>query len=135
MLLTMKLEAKRKKTFMPSPERIEKVEESMERLMQVVEERNCAVRELKTGQREVAPKIYTYNMFGEKVWRRLKEWPIPYHMNRKVQHERYSYYPLVVPFIRRRKELERKKLRVKAVKEKAYKRRLKLKFPHADIEI
>ncbi|XP_070562007.1 large ribosomal subunit protein uL29m-like [Ptychodera flava] len=134
MLLTMKEEAKKKKTFMPSPERLEKVETSMERLMQVVKERNDAVRELRTGEKEEIPTRMSYNIFGEKIKRQLREWPIPYHMNKKVQNHRHFYYPMTVKYIRMRREIEENYERRRQRKISQAKAFIKRKFPDADID-
>lgn len=50
MLLTMEEDAKREVRLFPSPERIDKVEESMENLETVVRERNRAYHLLETGE-------------------------------------------------------------------------------------
>ncbi|XP_077998879.1 large ribosomal subunit protein uL29m-like [Glandiceps talaboti] len=134
MLLTMKEEAKTKKVFMPSPERLDKVKTSMDNLMQVVKERNDAVRELRTGEKEEIPTRMSYNMFGEKVRRKLREWPLPYFMNPKVQQEKHFYYPFVRKFIRMRIELEMKKEKRKEWRMKRAKEALRRKFPDAEID-
>lgn len=50
MLLTMEHECKEKMELFPSPERLDKVKESMENLEEVVRERNRAYYELETGE-------------------------------------------------------------------------------------
>lgn len=50
MLLTMEEEAKNQMEYFPSPERIDKVEESMSNLESVVRERNVAYHQLETGE-------------------------------------------------------------------------------------
>lgn len=50
MLLTMEHEAKEKLEIFPNPERLDKVDESMENLEAVVRERNVAYHKLETGE-------------------------------------------------------------------------------------
>lgn len=50
MLLTMEEEAKLQCKLFPSPERLDKVEESMQNLEKVVRERNVAYHTLETGE-------------------------------------------------------------------------------------
>lgn len=52
MLLTMEEAANREKELFPSPERIDKVEESMEKIETVVKERNKAYWELEVAEGE-----------------------------------------------------------------------------------
>lgn len=53
MLLTLEQEAKRQRLPMPSPERLEKVVDSMDALDKVVQEREDALRLLQTGQEKL----------------------------------------------------------------------------------
>lgn len=71
MLLTMEEEAKDQCRLFPSPERLDKVAESMERLETVVRERNVAYHELETGTTGERPGRLTVGPFGLKYYYRL----------------------------------------------------------------
>jgi large subunit ribosomal protein L47 len=64
MLLTMEHECKREYQVFPSPERRDKVEESMENLEAVVRERNKAYFELETTESSERPGKFVYNQIG-----------------------------------------------------------------------
>lgn len=83
MLLTMEHEAKELHRLFPSPERIDKVKESMERLETVVRERNRAYFELETGESGERPGRLVKNELGLTKFYRSSEHVIPYFMNRK----------------------------------------------------
>ena len=55
---------------MPNPERIDKVEESMENLEKVVRERNRAYYELETGKTGERPFCDKTNCFGKIFFKR-----------------------------------------------------------------
>lgn len=71
MLLTMEHEAKKKVEIFPSPERIDKVEESMENLETVVRERNVAYHKLETGETGERPGRLETSRFGLNYYYRL----------------------------------------------------------------
>lgn len=64
MLLTMEQAAAAQIRLFPSPERLDKVEESMENLEAVIKERNRAYFELETGETGERPTKLTKNAFG-----------------------------------------------------------------------
>lgn len=64
MLLTMEEECKDQVRLFPSPERIDKVEESMSNLETIVRERNRAYYELETGETGERPTEYKVGVFG-----------------------------------------------------------------------
>ncbi|CAH1976179.1 unnamed protein product [Acanthoscelides obtectus] len=64
MLLTMEQEAKDRVRLFPSPERLDKVEESMENLESVVRERNKAYHMLETGETGERPGKMETGYFG-----------------------------------------------------------------------
>lgn len=64
MLLTMEQESKDQTRLFPSPERIDKVKESMSNLEEVVRERNKAYYLLETGKTGERPKEVVQNAFG-----------------------------------------------------------------------
>lgn len=64
MLLTMEENAKAEWKLFPSPERLDKVEESMENLETVVRERNKAYHMLETGETGERPEKLEMNILG-----------------------------------------------------------------------
>ncbi|KAJ8980204.1 hypothetical protein NQ317_002217 [Molorchus minor] len=66
MLLTMEQEAKDQTRLFPSPERIDKVEDSMENLEAVVRERNIAYHQLETGETGERPSKVEIGRLGLK---------------------------------------------------------------------
>ncbi|XP_026869400.2 39S ribosomal protein L47, mitochondrial [Electrophorus electricus] len=100
MLLTIQQESKRQCVQMPSPERIKKVNRSMQRLDGVVKEREDALRLLQTGQEKGRPGEWRRNVFGKMFWYRFREHPVPWYMNKIYKRKRF-YTPLfVAPYTR-----------------------------------
>ncbi|XP_044523709.1 39S ribosomal protein L47, mitochondrial isoform X1 [Gracilinanus agilis] len=134
MLLTLEQEAKRQRLPMPSPERLEKVTESMDALDKVVQERDDALRLLQTGQEKPRPGDWRKDIFGHIIWYKYKQWPIPWYLNKSYNKKKYYTMPFVDQFVRLRLE---KYLRSEA-KKKSLKRRkekiLQRKFPHMSAE-
>lgn len=64
MLLTMEEESNDQVKLFPSPERIDKIEESMKNLETIVRERNKAYHELETGENGERPTEYITGPFG-----------------------------------------------------------------------
>ena len=83
MLLTLEQEAKRQRLPMPSPERLEKVVDSMDALDKVVQEREDALRLLQTDQEKPRPGAWRRDIFGRITWHKFKQWPIPYYLNKR----------------------------------------------------
>lgn len=83
MLLTMEHECNDKMQLFPSPERIDKVEISMENLEMVVRERNKAYHMLETGETGERPTEMISNAFSLPELYQKKEYPIPKHMNKE----------------------------------------------------
>ncbi|XP_008543913.1 39S ribosomal protein L47, mitochondrial [Microplitis demolitor] len=81
MLMTMEHECNRAYEYFPNPERIDKVEDSMANLEQVVRERNIAFHELETGEHGERPSRYVNSQLGLKFRYKLTEHVIPYFMN------------------------------------------------------
>ena len=65
----------------PSPERLDKVEESMEHLLDVLTERDRAVGELETGESGEQGRRWIVDQFGRGRWRRNTEHVEPMHEN------------------------------------------------------
>ncbi|VEN38503.1 unnamed protein product [Callosobruchus maculatus] len=91
MLLTMEQEAKDQVRLFPSPERLDKVEDSMENLEAVVRERNKAYHMLETGETGERPGRMETGYFGLRFYYKMCEYPIPKHMNKKWQ-ETHQFY-------------------------------------------
>lgn len=83
MLLTMEHECKDKMKLFPSPERIDKVEISMENLEAVVRERNKAYHLLETGTTGERPGRLVPNPLGINYYYKAKEHSLPPHLNMK----------------------------------------------------
>uniref|UniRef100_A0A8D0EFW1 Large ribosomal subunit protein uL29m n=1 Tax=Salvator merianae TaxID=96440 RepID=A0A8D0EFW1_SALMN len=130
MLLTMEHEGKRLNKPMPSPERLDKVKDSMDRMDLVIQEREDALRLLQTGQEKERPGEWRQNFLGRTFWYTFREWPIPWYLNARHKRKRFYYLPFVNHFIRLQIE---KHLRNKARKNNVEKRRRKMllqKYPH-----
>ncbi|XP_045706785.1 39S ribosomal protein L47, mitochondrial [Phyllostomus hastatus] len=130
MLLTLQQEAKRQILPMPSPERLDKVVESMDALDKVVQEREDALRLLQTGQEKARPGAWRKDIFGRIIWHKFKQWPIPWYLNKRYNRKRFFAMPYVERFERLRRE---KQARIQARKkhlEKKKAEQLKEKFPH-----
>ncbi|BFZ23623.1 hypothetical protein BsWGS_26662 [Bradybaena similaris] len=82
MLMTMQAEYTRQCELFPNPERITKVEESMENILEVVKERDNAVSMLDTGKPSEPGGAYVRDFLGRVVWRHFKEYGVPPHMNK-----------------------------------------------------
>ncbi|KAL8188057.1 UNVERIFIED_CONTAM: hypothetical protein K2H54_060616 [Gekko kuhli] len=130
MLLTLEQESKRQRLPMPSPERLEKVETSMERMDQVVQEREDALRLLQTGQEKEWPGEWRYNFLGRIIWYTFREWPIPWYINAKHNRKRFYFLKNVEPFNRLRLEKYLRDQYKKKRRELQGWRTLRKIFPH-----
>ncbi|XP_035779955.1 39S ribosomal protein L47, mitochondrial-like isoform X2 [Anopheles albimanus] len=90
MLLTMEHECKEKMELFPSPERLDKVKESMENLESVIRERNRAYFELETGETGERPGRVVTNQLGTRFYYRAFEHVIPKFANSKW-NERHRF--------------------------------------------
>lgn len=133
-LMTMEEEYKRRCELMPSPERLYKVDESMQNILFIVRERDDALSQLETGK-SILPQVWTVrNFMGLKYQRTVKEYAVPKWMNNRysLMHARYpkglgQYFKLYHEKLRLKKE------RAERARKKRLKR-LKELFPHAEIE-
>lgn len=104
----MEEEAKREVRLFPSPERIDKVEESMENLEVVVRERNKAYHLLETGETGERPGAMQTSALGLKFYYKYHERPIPKVLNTKwkKEHDFYhlKYDPKVESFLSKYRE-------------------------------
>ena len=113
MLLTMEHAYKEETETWPNPERIDKVEESMDNLESVVRERNRAYYELETGESGEQERIIRSGPFGLDVGYVKQEHTLPRKYNiayRKMLRYRYhtNWGKEVREFHARYLELKRK---------------------------
>ena len=97
MLLTMEEAYKVEALEMPNPERLDKVDESMENVEYVVRERNRAYFELETGVSGEAERRIQTGPFGLPVGYTPKEHAVPWKLNaeyRKFLRYRYQVWSL-----------------------------------------
>lgn len=71
MLMTMEHAYNEELELFPSPERIDKVQESMRNLEEVVRERNEAYHYLETGETGEQPSLYISNILGTNIKKRV----------------------------------------------------------------
>lgn len=137
MLYTMQEAAKNEKEVMPSPERIDKVEESMANLENIVRERNKAYWQLEvspcaTGER---PSVFRRDIFGRHRWHRCSQHIVPYNRN---YHFRNTRGPGKLDetdwFFQKNREIQRKHYNYKRSKTARYLRDLFRRFPDADAD-
>uniref|UniRef100_A0A6G1SMS9 Large ribosomal subunit protein uL29m n=1 Tax=Aceria tosichella TaxID=561515 RepID=A0A6G1SMS9_9ACAR len=137
MLYTMKEAAATEYELFPSPERIDKVEESMANLENVVRERNNAYWQLEvspcaTGER---PSIFRRDVFGRHRWHKCSQHIPPYHRN---WHFRNTQGPGKTNetdwFFHKYREMKRKHYNYFRSRTARYLRDLFRRFPNADAE-
>ncbi|XP_076249140.1 mitochondrial ribosomal protein L47 [Calliopsis andreniformis] len=90
MLLTMEEAYKKQYEYFPNPERLDKVEDSMSNLENVVRERNKAYYMLETGTTGERPAKLTYNALGLRFFYRMRQYNIPKFMNNRW-HKRHMF--------------------------------------------
>lgn len=83
MLITMEQEYKNEWKWWASPERIDKVKESMKNIESVVRERNRAYFELETGEDGERSGRVTSNVLGLRVYRKYVECEVPLWLDQK----------------------------------------------------
>lgn len=137
MLYTMQEACKEEKELFPSPERIDKVEESMANLEEVVRERNEAYWHLEvspcaTGER---PSVFRRDVLGRPRWHRSSQHIVPYSANSKFRnsqgpgnHEETDW------FFHRYREMKRKHFNASRSKTARHIRNIFRRFPDADAE-
>lgn len=92
MLLTMEHEYKQQYEAFPSPERIDKVKESMINLEDVVRERNKAYWLLETGQTGERPGKVVHNQLGLRYFYKMSEHILPKDYNKGWWKKRKLWY-------------------------------------------
>lgn len=147
MLKTMEHEYKREWKYWASPERIDKVEESMANIETVVKERNRAYYQLETGFDFTKRGRVQYNAFGLKVYREYEEHAVPKAENKKWIEENKKYFGFAVrkflrlyrekQFMEKKKELRRGRnhiIRLLRRNPNIDEELLQEKYPHVNIE-
>lgn len=121
----------------PSPERIDKVEESMANLENVVRERNKAYWQLEvspqiTGER---PVVFRRDIFGRHKWIPCSQHLVPYHKNYRFRLLNATKSPDEIDwFYNRFREMKRKEHNARRCRAALYIRRLIRRFPNLDID-
>ncbi|XP_017774335.1 PREDICTED: 39S ribosomal protein L47, mitochondrial [Nicrophorus vespilloides] len=136
MLLTMEEESKEETRLFPSPERIDKVEVSMDNLEAVVKERNKAYFELETGETGERKVEEIMGPFGLPVQHEQEEYLIPKHMNAEWQkkHVHDVDNADVKKFVRLYKEKEMREKRQQQTRDFNHVIGLLKRFPDMDME-
>ncbi|XP_058801495.1 large ribosomal subunit protein uL29m [Phymastichus coffea] len=148
MLMTMEHAYNEAYELFPSPERIDKVLDSMDNLEAVVRERNEAYYQLETGESGERPSKIVNNVLGIRHLYKLRQYTIPKFINsiwkKKHQHHYNGY--AVRKFLRlyreklwneKRKEINRQTNNVVAILKKFPNTNLdaiRAKYPKIDLE-
>jgi len=99
MLLTMEEEYRRVQKPYPSPERLDKCEESMENIMQVVRERDEAYNLLETGIKGEPKQEWRYDILGRPFVYTHQEHLVPEHLNEEHEPNPMGYPSDVEKFL------------------------------------
>ncbi|KAK9501177.1 hypothetical protein O3M35_002258 [Rhynocoris fuscipes] len=136
MLLTMEHEYKENVEPLPSPERIDKVKESMINLEEVVRERNRAYYMLETGETGERPGKVAQNRLGLTYFYKSSEHVLPPELNRRWFASRQLWYNRretnkFLLYYREKLFLEKRKARIR---ERNHVVQLLKRFPDMDLE-
>lgn len=137
MLYTMQEAAKNESEIFPSPERIDKVEESMANLENVVRERNNAYWQLEvsactTGER---PSVFRRDVFGRPRWHKCSQHIVPFKNNWHFRNSQGPGRPDETDwFFRRYREMKRKHYNYFRAKTARHIRDIFRRFPNADVD-
>merc|ERR1712178_236463 len=129
MILTMEEEYKRLLELMPSPERLEKVEESMENIMEVVAERDRAYNLLEKGETGEPELVYRKNEIGLMGWKPAREYRMPKESNPGRVYRERATGPWINKYLRLFREKRLRKLHAKGTQERKEKRMLRKMYP------
>jgi len=138
MLLTMADAYNDEFIAMPNPERIDKVELSMEHLEEVVRERNRAYYQLEVGVSGERERIMRPDCFGRTVPYKKREHCMPYLMNSAYRRKlRFRFHNSgredVLDFQARMREREMYAQRGKENTQMRMAARVLRRFPHSDL--
>lgn len=137
MLYTMQEDAKKEYESFPSPERIDKVEESMGNLENVVRERNDAYWKLEvspcaTGERQ---RAFRRDVFGRLRWHNCSQHHVPYRANYKFRNTQgVGKVDECDWFFKQYREMKRKHYNFHRSYKARYIRDLFRRFPDADVD-
>ncbi|XP_026328935.1 39S ribosomal protein L47, mitochondrial [Hyposmocoma kahamanoa] len=138
MLFTMEQECNEKMRLFPSPERIDKVQESMENIEKVIRERNVAYYKLETGETGERPVEEIVNLLGLPEEYRKQEYYIPKFMNIRWVKNYYEHGVVTSLAVKKFLRLYREKQRVEAKKARNrdynHVQHLLKRFPNVDVE-
>lgn len=138
MLLTMEEEYKRLNVAFPNPERVFKVDLSMENLEAVVNERNRAYNLVEHGVTGEAPVDERYSGLGLKYQRKYEEHYLPhwmndsFHMSRR-ERDPFKMSPKTADFLNKYWEKNRKQKRGKLRAERSVLRRIRSTYPNSKV--
>ncbi|XP_033095920.1 39S ribosomal protein L47, mitochondrial-like isoform X2 [Anneissia japonica] len=134
LLLTLEEESDRLEKHMPSPERLEKVEESMKNLEEVLKERDTAVKLLDTGYEKGVPGRWINSPLGYKRYSPAKEYYVPFHVNKRMARKRHYYEPWTQTYRKIFLEQVVREKKKAFTRERHRIRKLKKRFPDAEID-
>lgn len=132
LLLTMKAEYDRLHASFPSPERLEKVEVSMDNLRQVVDERNSALSLLETGEQPHPRWIDDVDELDRPIRRLEEEHLVPREHNKEFLKKYDNLGDWTRPYKMLWNEKQRKRSFTKRKKAKHLYRKLLEKYPHLE---
>lgn len=137
MLYTMREAAKQESEIFPSPERIDKVEEGMANLENVVRERNQAYWDLEvspcaTGER---PSVFRRDVFGRPRWLKTSQHIVPYSRNWAFRNSQGpGNHNETESFFQHYREMKRKHYNYKRSRTSLHIRNIFRRFPDADVD-
>jgi len=134
MLLTMEHASKEDYYIFASPERIDKVKESMQNLEEVVRERNRAYHLLETGETGEREISIVKDQLGRKIFRRHREYVVPIWMNRRELESRSAQGTQVSKFVRLLKEQKHVQNRRAGIRVQNHVARLLRRYPEMDLD-
>ncbi|GBP84960.1 39S ribosomal protein L47, mitochondrial [Eumeta japonica] len=138
MLYTMEKECNEKMKTFPNPERIDKVQESMNNIETVVRERNVAYYKLETGETGERPVEEVINVLGLPMEYKKSEYTVPQFMNRRwvkpyLEHGLITSMA-VKKFLRLYKEKKNREQRQARNRDFNHVQQLIKRFPNMDME-
>ncbi|CAH0728894.1 unnamed protein product, partial [Brenthis ino] len=138
MLYTMEEECKDQVRLFPNPERIDKVQESMNNIETVIRERNVAYYKLETGETGERPVEDVVNLLGLPEKYEKKEYFLPKFMNtrwvRSYFEHGYINSLAVKKFYRLYSEKQRQELKKARNRDFNHVQQLLKRFPNMDLE-
>ncbi|XP_014770092.1 39S ribosomal protein L47, mitochondrial [Octopus bimaculoides] len=135
MLMTMEAEYIRRAELFPNPERLFKVDESMQNILEIVAERDDAVSLLETGKSCRPEYRMVRNFLGLKYRRKIKEHAIPPRMNLRYRMLHTPFVKGLTPYFGLYFEKQRMLAKRRQKRRLQYNKRLQKAFPHLQLEI